>query len=177
MDKIKRNKVDIINHFELYIGTVIFILLMLILTLQVFSRYVFGRSFTWTEELGTIMFIWLVYLGSCAAVLEQRHLRIDLILGLVKGNVKKFFLIFSNIVTLLFCAYIIFPLTKIIMTLARRGSSTPLMGFPNWFAYSIIPVCMALMVIRLLQDTKNVIKSHDENVEKTPAKSVFSEIE
>lgn len=169
------SKKEIINRFELYIGTIIFIFLMLLLTVQVFSRYIFGRSFTWTEELGTIMFIWLVYLGSCAAVLEQRHLKIDLILGFVKGRTRKFLLIFSNLVTLIFCGYIIFPLTKIIMTLAKRGSSTPLLGFPNWLAYSIIPVCMTIMVIRLIQDTINIIKHSDDDTETIPVKSVFSE--
>lgn len=158
---------EVLNHFEVYLGTVIFLVMMVLLTIQVFSRYFFGRSFTWTEELGTIMFIWLIYLGSCAAVLEGKHLRIDLFLSMMRGNLKKAVLLFTNVVTMAFCGYIIFPLVKIVQSLATKHSVTPLMSFPSWVAYAIIPVSMALMVIRLVQDSIHIIKSKniDETIE------------
>lgn len=165
---------EFLNHFEVYLGTVVFIALMLLLTLQVFSRYLLGKSFTWTEEIGTIMFIWLIYLGSSAAVLEGKHLRIDLFLSMMKGKAKKVVLLFTNLVTMAFCGYIIFPLMKIVRSLAQKGSVTPLMSIPNWIAYSIIPVAMALMFIRLVQDSIHIMKVEDiDQAATSTGKSVF----
>ena len=53
----------ILNEFEIYIGTVVFLALTALLTIQVVSRYVFKHSFTWTEEAAVVMFVWLIYLG------------------------------------------------------------------------------------------------------------------
>lgn len=169
---------ELLNHFEVYLGTILFIAMMILLTVQVVSRYIFHNSFTWTEEVGSLMFIWLVYLGSSAAVLEGKHLRIDLFLSMMHGRVKKAALIFTNLVTMLFCGYIIFPLTNIIRVLAKRGSVTPLVRFPNWIAYSIIPVCMVLMFVRLIQDTIRILKLEDiDAAERTDSKSIFDQVE
>ena len=44
----------ILNEFEIYIGTVVFLALTALLTIQVVSRYVLKHSFTWTEEAAVV---------------------------------------------------------------------------------------------------------------------------
>lgn len=43
---------------------------------QVFARYVLNFSFAWSEELPTLLFGWLVFLGAAAGFAEGRHLGI-----------------------------------------------------------------------------------------------------
>lgn len=178
MKKSRKLLWELINHFEVYLGTVLFIGMMILLTLQVITRYFLKHSFTWTEEVATLMFIWMVYLGSSAAVLEGKHLRIDLFLSMMRGRLKKAALLFTNLVTMVFCGYIIFPLTNIIMTLQKRNSVTPLVRFPNWVAYLIIPVCMAVMFIRLIQDSIRILKTEDiDGANETETRSIFDAYE
>ena len=66
-----------LDNIELYLATLFFIILTIMLTLQVISRYVLQNSFTWMEEFATIMFVGMIYLGVSSAVTKRKHLRID----------------------------------------------------------------------------------------------------
>lgn len=173
----KRDRaLKILNEFEVYIGAVIFIAMMLLLTVQVISRKVFDHSLVWTEELATIMFIWLAYLGTSGAVLKGKHLRIDLLLNLLHGTSKKILLIFTNVVTAFFCCYIAIPLIHLVERYHASGSTTILLGFPKYLAYAMVPFCLLLTTVRLVQDTIRITKSDENDVKVTTAKSIFDDM-
>lgn len=173
----KRDRtLKVLNEFEVYIGAAIFIAMMLLLTIQVISRKVFNHSLVWTEELATIMFIWLAYLGTSGAVLKGKHLRIDLFLNMLHGTAKKILLIFTNVVTAFFCCYITIPLIQLVGRYYTSGSTTILLGFPKYLAYAMIPFCLLLTTVRLVQDTVRVTKSDGSDVKVTTAKSIFDDM-
>lgn len=74
--KIKHIFHEFIQRFELYLGCVLFLAMMVLLTIQVCSRYL-GNAITWTEELSCIMLVWMSYLGFAGAITSRKHLRID----------------------------------------------------------------------------------------------------
>ncbi len=162
-----------LNEFEVYIGAVLFAAMTILLTLQVVTRYLFNHSFTWTEELCTVFFVWLCYLGAAGAVLKGKHLRIDGFLNSLHGKAKKALLIFTDVVTMGFCLYMIPPLMKIIANFAKRHSATILLRMPKSVIYSVLPFCFVLMTIRLIQDCHRIIKSSDEDVKVTTSRSIF----
>ena len=47
--------------------------------LQVLFRFVFNLPLAWTEELSRYVFIILIYCGASAAVLDNAHVRVELI--------------------------------------------------------------------------------------------------
>ena len=143
----------ILNEFEIYIGTVIFLILTVLLTIQVVSRYVFHHSFTWTEEAAVVMFVWLIYLGVAAAITKRKHLRIDALITVLPFRTKKFLLILDNLICFFFCIGVVPPFTKIIQNQIDKHAVTSLLRWPKAVVYSIIPVCMVLTCIRLIQDT------------------------
>ena len=56
----------LLNHFEVYAGAGIFIIMTILLFVQVVTRYCFGHAVTWAEEVATILFgkpalIWLTF--------------------------------------------------------------------------------------------------------------------
>ena len=74
--KIKHIFHEFVQRFELYLGCVLFLAMMVLLTIQVCSRYL-GNAITWTEELSCIMLVWMSYLGFAGAITSRKHLRID----------------------------------------------------------------------------------------------------
>ncbi len=105
----KNGKFDLktfLNNIELYLATLCFIVLTVMLTLQVFSRFILHHSWTWMEEFATIMFVWMIYLAISAAVTYRKHLRIDFLLDMMPFKVKKVMLIISNVIFALFNVYI-----------------------------------------------------------------------
>lgn len=151
-----------LNNIELYLGTICFIIITIMLTLQVISRYILRSSFTWMEEFATIMFVWMIYFGVSAAVTKRKHLRIDFILDMVPFKVKKAMLIISNIVFAVFNVYISTIMVDIINLMGN--SKTTMLHWPQWLVYAIIPVSLILSVVRLVQDSIRLYKEDESNL-------------
>lgn len=60
--------------------TVLVMALTLVVSYQVFSRYIdFVPRFLWTEEVSRFCFIWVLLLGAAVAVREGSHFTIDVL--------------------------------------------------------------------------------------------------
>lgn len=151
-----------LNNIELYVATICFIILTIMLTGQVISRYVLKHSFTWMEEFATIMFVWMIYLGVSSAVTKRKHLRIDFVLDLVPFKAKRFMLITSNVIFAAFNVYISVIMADVIRLLG--SSQTTMLRLPQAMVYSIIPLGLVLSVIRLFQDTLRLMKENEDNL-------------
>ena len=153
-----------LNKFELYLASIIFAAIMALLFLQVITRYLLGHAFTWTEEIAIIGFVWMQYLGICASVLSRKQLRIDFFLDLMPFKLKKVILILDNVLTMLFCGIIIPFMLKIIENMIKNFAVTDLLHIPNSVAYAIMPFSMALMIIRLIQESVILAKENEKEL-------------
>ena len=113
-----------IVNIDQYVSAVLFIVIMVLLFLQVVTRYVFRHSFTWTEELSVLLFVWMTYMGVSSAVTYRKNLRIDALLDVVPFRVKKLLLIISDVIFILFNLYLIVPFVELIGSIG--GSRTPI---------------------------------------------------
>ena len=60
--------------------TILMFLLMIPVSLQIFSSYIgFIPRYIWTEEMARFCFIWIILVGSIIAVREGTHFTVDLI--------------------------------------------------------------------------------------------------
>lgn len=137
-------------NIDQYLSAILFIVIMALLFLQVVSRYVFGHSFTWTEELSVLLFVWMTYLGVSSAVTYRKNLRIDALLDVVPFSVKKFLLILSDVIFIAFNIYLIFPFVELIGSIG--SSKTPILGIPKAITYWLIPVILAFTSVKLVFD-------------------------
>jgi TRAP-type C4-dicarboxylate transport system permease small subunit len=161
----KNGKFDLktfLNNVELYMSTILFISLTILLFSNVVSRYVFSRSFAWIEEVATIAFVWMIWFAMSAAVTKRKHLRIDFILEIVPFNVKRIMLIISNIIFAGFNVYLLYVVMTIINRLAL--SRTTLLRLPQQMVYSIIPIGLVLSIIRIGQDTVRLLHEDKSNL-------------
>ena len=76
--------------------------MMALVSAQVFFRYVLDKALTWSDELGRFMFIWMSFLGACAAYYKGSHVALDLFVRLAKGTSKKILTIVIDLFTLVF---------------------------------------------------------------------------
>lgn len=173
----KKKILYILNEFENYVGAALLLVMLILLTLQVVTRYLFKFAFTWAEELSTILFVWLVYLGCSAAVLKGQHLRIDLLLNAFKGKAKKAVLILTDLITMAFCAVVIPSMLNVIGNLSARGSTTMLLKIPQDAVYTIIPFALVMTIIRFVQEIIIIIKTPDHEEIGITSKSIFDDMD
>ena len=72
---------EIIGAIEKSFGVFLIALIVVTITVQVFTRYVFDRPIVWVEELATYAFIWGAFIGAALGHKQQRHIRIDTFVG------------------------------------------------------------------------------------------------
>lgn len=154
----------LLNHFEVYAGAGIFIIMTILLFVQVVTRYCFGHAVTWAEEVATILFVWMVYLGVAAAVLSRKHLKIDAFVEMLPFKAKKILLIISNVIFLAFSLYIIFPMMSLVNNYAAKSATSPILKIPKALSYVVMPLCFLLTAIRLVQEIIRLSKEKEKEL-------------
>ena len=154
----------LLNHFEVYAGAGIFIIMTILLFVQVVTRYCFGHAVTWAEEVATILFVWMVYLGVAAAVLSRKHLKIDPFVEMLPFKAKKPLLIISNVIFLAFSLYIIFPMMSLVNNYAAKSATSPILKIPKALSYVVMPLCFLLTAIRLVQEIIRLSKEKEKEL-------------
>ena len=79
----------IIDNILEKILIVLFGLMVLVVTWQVFTRYLLNSPSSFTEELSTYFLIWISLLGAVYALRKQAHLGIDILTNRLSGSAKK----------------------------------------------------------------------------------------
>ncbi len=68
---------DRIGTVEQAVGIGLILLIVVAITVQVFTRYVLGRPLAWVEESATYAFIWMVFVGASVGLKLGRHIVIE----------------------------------------------------------------------------------------------------
>lgn len=66
-----------LGRVERALGVLLLSTIVLSITTQVITRYLFGQPLVWVEELAGYCFLWAVFLGASLGAKELRHIRID----------------------------------------------------------------------------------------------------
>ncbi len=116
-----------------------------VLLAGVVSRFVFHHPFVWSDELASILFLWLAMLGAVVALQRLQHMRLTAVVSRVPPKVQAYAEILSVAVPALFLA--------ILLPYAWEYAAdefyieTPALGLPNIVRAAAIPAGAALMLI------------------------------
>ena len=123
----------------------------LLVFLNVVLRYGFNSSLLITEEMGRYLFVWLTFLGSIAAFIRNRHVRVDTFFLRMPATMRRVVLIFSDLAMLVCCGLILtggWQLTKANMANYLPVSDVPVAAL--YFASIPFSVVVgALLLVRL----------------------------
>jgi TRAP-type C4-dicarboxylate transport system permease small subunit len=118
-------------------GVILIALIVVSITIQVVTRYLFGQPLVWVEELATYSFIWSVFLGAALGLKEMRHIRIETFLDRLGPSARDIMRV-GIYVTILVCAVTLAVHALDIMQVERRSEtmSLPINVGRHWF-YSV----------------------------------------
>lgn len=137
-------KVDLvfkkISRILEWIMIVIFSLLVLDVLFQVFSRYLLGASFSWTEEFARFALIWMTILGAAYLNGTQEHLSMDFLYQRLSDPNKRKVSIFIEVLVFLFAliVMVVGGLNLVYTTLHLEQLSGTL-RIPLGYVYAIMP--------------------------------------
>lgn len=139
------------DHIEEVLLVVFSFTMVFIIALQVFMRFVLSSSLSWSEELARYCFIWMVYIGISYGVKQQRHLKVDAALLLLKNKGQLVLNIVANLLFLSFTLVIIYYGYLIAERLLAFGQTSPALHIPMGLIYMATPIGMGLTAFRIIQ--------------------------
>jgi len=145
-------KLSLLSEKAVYYTLVVMMIVMtLTVIVQVFLRYVFSFSLSWSEEVARYLMIWVAFLGGSLALQKGLHIGVELFLVRVSSKTRRWVSILSKMFILIFLIYLTIGGIKI--TWAVRDQSSPALLFSMAYAYLSAPVggfFMALQTIHSL---------------------------
>lgn len=102
---------------------------------NVVLRYAFNSGITWSEEMARFLFIWLVFLGSIAALKDNEHLGVDTLVKRLPMRWKKVVYVISNLL-ILYTLWLVLD-GSVKMTELNMDSQAPATGLPLSYVYGI----------------------------------------
>ncbi len=70
--------------------------------LGVVSRYLWGKQVQWSEELATVLLVWVSFLGIAAAFEARAHLGLDFLAGKFAPGAKRRAALFGHVMSIAF---------------------------------------------------------------------------
>lgn len=135
-------------------------IMVLNVTWQVVSRYVFQSPSSFTDELSRYMLIWLGMLGAAYVAGKNEHLAIDILPQKLTGDAKKRLMIFIHIVIIAFVLPVMIlgggNLVYITFVLEQKSAT---LQVPLAFVYAIIPFSGILVLYYQISNIK-LLLSH-----------------
>lgn len=116
-------------------------LLVVDVLLGVGSRYLWGAQIKWTEELATVLLIWVSFLGIAAAFEARAHLGIDILVNHFDQIMKPKISLFIHLVTLVF-VLIVFEIggVKLVIQAIRHWNVLPALQVSDVIQFLPLPV-------------------------------------
>jgi tripartite ATP-independent transporter DctM subunit len=111
----------------------------------VVARYVFGRPLVWSDELASVLFLWLAMLGAVVAFRRDEHMRMTAVVGTLPAPARATLDIFAKVAALAFLLLIAWPAYNYARD--EIAITTPALQLTNAWRAAALPVGIALMAI------------------------------
>lgn len=130
-----------------------------ILASGVFSRYVLHNALVWSDELATIIFLWIAMLGAVSAMRSGTHMRLSIIAGRSGPVRSRWFDAISSVIVGLFCLEMIVASREVFVL--EMIDLTPALNIPRSWSVAPIIIAMALIltiaIVRLIDSDRKVV--------------------
>lgn len=132
---------------------------VIIVAMQVITRYLLKVPLPWSEEIARYMFLWLTWVGASFATKEGRHVSIDVIYQKLPPNGQLVCSVIFKLVWLGFLIVMARLSLKLTASVYSGGQIAVGSGLPMWIPYASVPVGMTMMLFRLIQNFYRDIKA------------------
>lgn len=142
------------NNIERWVIVSFLIVMTVILTVNIITRFFFSYTFSWSEQLTRLMLVWISFAGISWAGKIDAHMRVTAI-SLALSKHKKLMdgvLFFGDMVAAAYGFYMSYKIFGIMVQVMNQGQVFSAMTFmPKWLMYLAGVLGMAGLGARILQ--------------------------
>ncbi len=157
----KKNKITfmtVVKNLDAVITCVTLSICVIMVNVNVFTRYLLKKPVVGAEENVTSLFVWTVFIGSAYAHRKHSHLGVDIVVNMLPGKSKD---VVANIVFILELVILIMVTVisaqyvyHLIYNAAGKYKPTvsDVLRIPKWYTAIAVPIGFGLSVIYSIVD-------------------------
>lgn len=136
--------------------------LVVVVLLQVISRYILRSPLDWTADGATILVIWVSFLGAAVAGFSRAHFTLDFIVDAMPLAIGRAVTAIANLLVVLVLVELAWLGTR--FAIIQMGNYYASIPIPKGIAALAIPVAAVLMIPRYLVDALAGLRLKRERV-------------
>jgi TRAP-type C4-dicarboxylate transport system permease small subunit len=118
-----------------------------IVFVSIIFRYLLNRPLAWTEELASLLFAWVTFVGAFVGFRSRTHIAIDTLVVFLPGGVRQGIARVVDVVVLGMLGLFVWQGVQLCMT--TWGLEFPAMEVSRGYLYLSLPVGAALMIVAI----------------------------
>lgn len=140
------------------IAVIIMAILVIDVLWGVFSRYAVGHQTKWTEEVATILLMWISLLGGSLAYAEKAHLGVDYFIGKLDPDAQRLNEILVHLIVALFAvAAMVYGGWILFSRTLEAGQTLPALQIQAAYKYLVVPVSGCFMVLFAVEHIAEIL--------------------
>jgi TRAP-type C4-dicarboxylate transport system permease small subunit len=137
---------------QLFMGAIV-----ILMVVQVLSRFVFHYPVVWTDEVTRFSFVWLIMIGSAVGVYRGLHFTVSFLIEKRSGTVQFVCSILTSLALIAFLGVVCVYGVKWLVT--ASGQITASLEIPVEIPYSAIVVGAGLMLFHAIATLVRLLKA------------------
>ncbi len=126
----------------------VFLFLVVVVLAGVFSRWLLGDQYRWSEELARFLLVWISFLGGAIAYIDDKHLGVDLLVNRLETHARRL----SRVLTHgMICAFALLAMgvggTVLVIDRFDSGQLMPALQIHKAWFYLAVPTSGFLIAL------------------------------
>jgi len=140
-------------------------LILGVMTILVFAsvvlRYVMNSPVTWSEELASLLFAWITFVGAFVGFRSRSHIAIDTLVVFLPRTARRAIGRMADVVVL--CVLGLFVWQGVRLCVTTWGLEFPAMEISRGYLYLSLPLGASLMIVAVVEHWRDARRPPGED--------------
>jgi TRAP-type C4-dicarboxylate transport system permease small subunit len=142
MDRIFGRLIDFIESWAMFLLA----LMVVVVCLGVFFRYVLGAALAWYDEFASYLLVWLTFYGAVAASYHNRHIQFDTVVERLMPDTRRKVQMIAELFVLGFQIVLLYYGWLLTQKMGDETAVSLVWVKMGW-VYSVLPITGAVMLV------------------------------
>ena len=147
----------ILKNLDAWFAGLMFAITMVLVIINVFSRYFFNAPIAWAEEVATSCFVYTVFVGAAWCLRTRQHVGVDLLVDRLPEKAKEVVHLLTDLVILVLNGYVTY--LSVLFMRSSKVKTMPILKISVNYLYAALLIGFGLMAIySLVHCIEDVVK-------------------
>ncbi len=147
----------ILKNLDAYFAGLMFAVTMVLVVINVFTRYLFNFIIPWSEEVATSCFVYTVFIGAAWCLRTRQHVGVDLLVDRLPEKAREIVHLLTDVIILVLNSYVTY--LSILFIRSSKAKTMPILKISVNYLYAALTIGFGLMAVYSLVHCINDIRS------------------